>query len=109
MSAMAQASLARRTAVDGPWGRRTLIFHAVSFVIPAMIAWTSTLNEVVYLPLIALGATLLVGLALLASQRSRRLGGRVIGATVLAFVLEIVIAVALVNAYSSQNPDWDLS
>ena len=98
-----------RPLVDGPWGRAVLISQIVLFAVPASIAWSSTLNATVYLPLVALPTTFVVGVVMLAFREWRRVGARVIGATLLALVLEVVIALTLIAAYSSQNPGWDLS
>ncbi len=98
-----------RALVDGPWGRAVLIFQIAVFAVPASIAWSSTLNATVYLPLVVLPTTFVVGVVMLAFREWRKVGARVIGATLLAFVLEVVLALTLIAAYSSQSPDWDLS
>jgi len=95
--------------VEGPWGRATLVFHVALFAVPALTAWTSTLNATAYLPLVALPVTFAGGLVMLASPVWRATGARVAAATLLAVALEAGLALALVAAYSAQNPGWDLS
>lgn len=95
--------------VDGPWGRATLVFELVLFAISAATAWTSTLNSTVYLPLVALPAAFILGLLMLAFGDWRGTGARVIGATLLAGLIEVGLALLLIVAYSAHNPGWDLS
>jgi hypothetical protein len=69
---------------EARWGWWTLGVHGVLFAIPAVVAWTSSLDRTALLPMVALP-------------------------TVLAVALELGLTFALVLAYSSANPDWDLS
>jgi hypothetical protein len=94
---------------EAPWGRVTVMINLSLFLIPAITAWTSTLTAIALIPLIALPVSLSVGAALLVSRAWRRAGGRIIIGTVVAAVLEVALTVALVVAYSSSNPTWDLS
>jgi hypothetical protein len=95
--------------VDGPWGRATLVFQLALFMIPAIAAWSSTAHGTMFLPLLALPAVLVAGLVMLAFPAWRAIGIRLSLATLLAALLELGLFLALVAAYSSQNPGWDLS
>ncbi|GAA4376717.1 hypothetical protein [Nocardioides caricicola] len=95
--------------LDGPWGRATLVFQLALFMLPAITAWTSTANATIFLPLVALPTVLVAGLVMLALPAWRAVGIRVCLATLLAALLEVGLSLALIAAYSSQNPGWDLS
>ncbi|WP_460710143.1 hypothetical protein [Nocardioides dilutus] len=90
---------------DWPWGWATVAVQLALFAIPATIAWRSSLDRTVYVPMLALAATLLLGVALLPDRGWRGVGGRILAAT----LLELGLALVLVLAYSSANPTWDLS
>ena len=57
----------------------------------------------------ALPASLVVGLVLIVVPGRRAAGAWVAGATVLAALVEVGLALTLVIADSQANPDWDLS
>jgi hypothetical protein len=95
--------------VDGPWGPVTLVFQLALFMIPAITAWTSTANATIFLPLVAVPVVLVAGLVMLAFPVWRAIGVRVSLATLLAALLEVGIIFALIAAYSSQSPGWDVS
>ena len=94
---------------DRPWGRATIAVQLALFALPATIAWRSSLDRTVYVPVFTLAATFLLGLAMLPVRRWRRTGGRVLAATLFAAALEYSLTLVLVLAYSSLNPTWDLS
>ncbi|MXG91208.1 hypothetical protein [Nocardioides flavescens] len=79
------------------------------FAVPAVVAWTSSLDASAALPLVALPATLMCGLGMLARSRQRPAGLRIVGATLAAAALEAGAALALIAAYAAQHPEWDLS
>lgn len=94
---------------DAPWFRATVLGQLSLYLIPAIMAWTSTLTGTALIPLVALPLTLCVGTILLISKQWRRAGGRIIAGTVVAAALEVALTFLLVIAYSSANSGWDLS
>lgn len=95
--------------VEGPWGRATLLFQLGLFAVPAITAWSSTINASALLPMVGLAATLATGLLMMLLPAWRGVGARVTAATVLAAGLEVGLAFLLVVAYSEVNPGWELS
>lgn len=95
--------------VEGAWGRVTLVLHLLLFAVPAASAWASTLNSSFWLPVVALPVTCVAGLLMLWSGPWRGVGARVVAASALAAVLEVVLAIWLVLMYAEQHPGWDLS
>lgn len=98
-----------RVHPDRAWGRATLALQLTLFAIPAAIAWRSSLDRTVYIPMIALAITFAVGGVLLMVRAWRGAGGRIAAATVLAAAIEVGLTVVLVLAYGTANPGWDLS
>jgi hypothetical protein len=92
-----------------PWGKVTVLVQLSLFVIPASTVSSSTLTATALIPPAALLVTLCVGGALLLSDASRNVGWRILGGTVVAAVLEVVLTLLLVAAYSSAHPGWHLS
>jgi hypothetical protein len=105
----ATASTRKKGVQDRPWFRATLIVQLALFMIPAVIAWTSSLNRTAYIPLVALSASLLVGMAMLVPRVWRGAGGRIIAATLLAAALEVGLIFLLIIAYGTTHSGWDLS
>jgi hypothetical protein len=94
---------------DVPWFRAIVLAQLSLFLVPAIIAWTSTLTRTAFIPLVALPVALCVGAVLLVSRAWRTAGRRIIAGTVVAAALEVALTIVLIAAYSSANPGRDLS
>jgi hypothetical protein len=87
----------------------TLALNLAAFAVPAAVAWNGALEASVVLPGIAFVTSVLWGLGALGPRESRRQGAAVLGAAAGSAVLEVLLALALVAAYSASHPGWDLS
>jgi hypothetical protein len=86
--------------------------HLLLFAVGGAFIWASAFGLVVVVALVCWGALALVVLAgtlLLTRRPTRRLGVGLIVGSLLAGALQVVFAFALLVAYSSANPGWDLS
>lgn len=86
--------------------------HLLLFAIGGAFTWASAFGLVVVVALVCWGALALVVLAgalLLTRRPTRRLGAGLIAGSLLAGSFQVVFAFALLAAYSSAKPGWDLS
>ena len=81
--------------------------HLGLFAVPATVAWRDTLNDSLWLPLVGLAGGVIAGLGLLAARQ--RAGFWLLVGTVISAVLQILLTIGLVLAYTQANPGWDLS
>ncbi|GAB7003048.1 hypothetical protein JCM18899A_05190 [Nocardioides sp. AN3] len=86
--------------------------HLLLFAVGGGFIWVSAFGLVVVVALVcwaAIALVVLAGTLLLARRPTRRLGTGLILGSLLAGLLQAVFAFALLTAYSSANPGWDLS
>ena len=86
--------------------------HLLLFAIGGGLMWASAFGLVVVVALLCWGAialAVLAGALLLTRRPTRRLGTGLIVGSLIAGCLQAVFAFALLAAYSSANPGWDLS
>jgi len=86
-----------------------MLVQLALFAVPATVAWRSSLDRTVWIPVVAIAAAMLIGVVLLLTRSGRSAGGRIIVGSLAAAALEASLVLCLVMAYSAANPGWDLS
>lgn len=98
------------TGEHAQWRRLTLCGHAVVYLVGLMVVGVN--GELTYAVAVtwalALAATLVVGVMLLAFRGARKQGGVVVG-TLVASVFELVLSIAMALIWLRAHPGWELS